>query len=112
MNSRRRTIYLSGPMTGIPDHNYPAFRRAASFLRSQGHEVYSPAEYWTGPRDVFPLRKAMADFSAHICLVADTIALLPGWGRSKGVAAELALANACGLDVLELSESEIGGGEG
>jgi hypothetical protein len=92
-------------MAGIPDHNYPAFRRAASFLRAQGHEVYSPAEYWTGHLDVFPLRQ-VADFSAHICLVADTIALLPGWGRSKGVAAELALAKACGLDVLHLMGDE------
>ena len=111
MNSRRRTIFLSGPMQGIPDHNYPAFDRAARFLREQGHEVYSPAEYpHEGPLEDFPLEKAEADYAVFILTKADTIALLPGWGTSKGVAAELALAYACGIDVLDLTDVEIGGG--
>jgi hypothetical protein len=37
-------LYLSGPMTGIPDYNRPAFEQAAFDLRSRGFEVVSPIE--------------------------------------------------------------------
>ena len=37
-------VYCSGPMTGHPDHNIPAFNAAAKRLREQGHFVVNPAE--------------------------------------------------------------------
>ena len=106
MNSRKRVIYLAGPMKGLPEHNYPAFRRAAGFLRTQGHTVYNPAEFaYDGPKETFPIRRAFAAYSRFICLQACTIALLPGWEKSLGVSAELALAKNCGLDIIHLDES-------
>lgn len=36
--------YVSGPMTGLPLLNFPAFHAAAAKLRAQGHEVINPAE--------------------------------------------------------------------
>lgn len=41
---RMRRVYLSGPMTGLPDLNFPAFHAAAAQLRAQGLEVVNPAE--------------------------------------------------------------------
>lgn len=97
-----RTIYLSGPMKGYLDSNYPAFHDAAEALRAAGNRVYNPAEYpHEGAHEKFPLRQAFAAYCEFICLDADTIVLLPGWQHSNGVSAELALAQNCGLEVVE-----------
>jgi hypothetical protein len=108
MNSRRRKIYLAGPMTGYPDHNYPAFHAAASSLRAAGHEVYNPAEIpWNGPGGTWPVRRAFASYAQFICLEACTIVLLPGWEESTGVGAELPLARLCGLDIFEYPDAAL-----
>lgn len=95
-------IYLSGPMRGYPESNYPLFMRVSSELRAAGHEVYNPAEFpHDGTHETFPLRKAFSDYCKYICEEATSIVLLPGWEKSLGVSAELALAKNCGLSVTE-----------
>ena len=37
-------IYLAGPMTGLPEFNYPAFHAEAARLRQLGYHVENPAE--------------------------------------------------------------------
>lgn len=37
-------LHLSGPMSGYPDMNRPAFNRAAETLRAVDYEVFNPAE--------------------------------------------------------------------
>lgn len=101
---KRKKIYLSGPMTGYPNSNYPAFERAASALRDNGHEVFSPHEFLPeGKPSNADLRRAFSAYSKYICEEADTIVLLPGWEKSIGVSAELALAKNCGLNIEELT---------
>lgn len=95
-------IYLSGPMTGYPESNYPAFNAAARRMREDGNRVYNPAEFpHDGDEASFPLRRAFAAYSAFICLEADTIVVLPGWEKSRGASAEVALAKVCGLHFVE-----------
>lgn len=99
-------LYLSGPMTGYPQQNYPLFNAVAQMLRAAGHEVHNPAEYpHEGPAESFPLRAAFATYSQYICTEAEAILMLPAWQQSKGATAEHALATACGLQVLELSNA-------
>jgi hypothetical protein len=100
-------VYIAGPMSGHPEHNFPAFRRAAADLRRRGYEVLSPveldeAEGYDPSQGLEPGQ--YAEFLARdIDRIAsdgiEAIALLPGWEKSKGVAAELAFARATGLKV-------------
>jgi len=89
-------IYVSGPMTGLPESNYPAFHAVTKRLRAAGHIVYNPAEFKN-----FEIRRAFAAYSNFICLEADKLILLPGWEKSLGVSAELALAKNCGIEIEE-----------
>jgi len=92
-------IYISGPMTGIEDHNFPAFHAAAERLREAGWDVANPAENFDGrtdlPRETY--------LRADVALLAqcDAIALLPGWRDSRGARLEYALAQELGLDVFD-----------
>lgn len=116
-----KRIYLAGPMTGIPFFNYPAFDAAATELRAAGHEVFNPAEHdkvmfgkdisnATGSAEQaaaehgFDRRAALKADLSWICDHACTIALLPGWASSSGARAEKALADALGLDVMQLDQ--------
>ena len=114
-------IYVAGPMRGIPEFNFPAFKAAAELLRAQGHYVFNPAEKdnerhgediskgnLTGDESQaakeygFDLRVALGDDLKWICAEAEAIALLPGWQNSKGAKAEYCTAVALGLKIIVL----------
>lgn len=95
-------IYLSGPMTGIPDYNYPAFREASKKLRDFGQVVFDPSEAFDGrtdlPKEVY-MRKDI-----EMILKADVVALLPGWQNSSGAQLEVEVAKQCGIPIRLLEE--------
>lgn len=37
-------VYIAGPMSGLPNFNFPYFDKAAKQLRAHGYDVVSPAE--------------------------------------------------------------------
>mgnify|MGYP001385001928 CR=1 FL=1 len=90
MEPRRKRIYLAGPMTGLPDFNFPAFHAAAARLREAGWDVVNPAENFGGrtdlPRETY--------LRADVILVAqcEAIAMLPDWQESRGAKLEYLLA--------------------
>jgi hypothetical protein len=90
-------VYLSGPMTGIPDNNFPAFREWAARLRADGYDVVSPAEIEEAGSWEMCLRKDMRELPT-----CDAIALMPGWERSKGAHLELHVAHRLGMEVMHL----------
>ena len=89
-------VYISGPMTGYPDFNYPAFVEAATYWRSRGYVVVSPAEINpdTGGEWADYLRSDL-----RALLECDVIAMLRGWEGSRGANLELYVARALGLEV-------------
>lgn len=83
-------IYLSGPMTGLPDKNFPAFMRAATKLRAKKHRVVNPAELNIGdPKSTWEecLRRDIKEM-----MKCRAVALLPGWKKSKGALLEVYIA--------------------
>lgn len=109
-------IYLAGPMRGYVEHNFPAFHYAATKLREQGFEVFSPAEkgeetgFIKNPglqSDLIFRRLVFSLDLGWITQHADAVALLPGWENSKGALAEKAAAEAVGLTVIELGQEYV-----
>ncbi len=92
-------VYISGPMSGIAEFNFPAFHAAAAHLRDLGHEVVSPAEVNTDTTMTWE-QCLRADIKA-LC-DCDTIAMLPGWENSKGAHLEVHVAHRLGIRVVAL----------
>jgi hypothetical protein len=99
-----KVLYIAGPMSGLPEFNYPAFRAAEQQLRAANYDVLNPilGEY----RDDAPREDATAlggkwdDYmrnGINQLIRADGVALLPGWDKSKGAGIEWKLAEDLGL---------------
>lgn len=95
-------IYLSGPMTGYPDFNYPEFHKNAELIRSYGYEVFNPAECFEGnqnlPKEVYMREDIKAVLDCQM------VVTLPNWQQSSGALLEVEVARACGIDVIDLQE--------
>lgn len=89
-------IYLAGPMTGLPDLNFPAFHAAAHQLRACGHTVINPAEI--NPDHTMSWEACMRKDIAAL-VTCDSIYLLPGWQESKGATLEHHIAERLGLAI-------------
>lgn len=94
-------LYVSGPMTGIPEHNFPAFRQASANLAEVGYEVLDPSRHGADPAFSWEdyLRRDLADV-----LIVDALALLPGWEASRGATLEVHVAKALGMPCQPVEE--------
>lgn len=90
-------VYLAGPMSHYPDHNYEAFRSGAAHLRGLGYTVANPAEI--NPDTSIGWRASMLRDIPHV-LGADVIACLPGWELSRGARLEVHIAQELGIPCL------------
>lgn len=108
-------LYLSGPMRGYPNFNFPLFDAVAMRLREDGNIVYNPSENdqvtypdidrWPGFAEGDTIR--CPKFNMHVSLhwdfarilEANGIVLLPGWEASVGAKAERYVAEATGKNV-------------
>lgn len=117
-------VYIAGPMTGLPQFNFPAFDAAGEKLRNAGFRVVSPAElddpvdraaalastdgsalsYGTG------VKRTWGEFLARdVRLLADdgidAVVVLPGWEKSRGARLETFVANAlCNIQVVTMED--------
>lgn len=114
-------IYVAGPMTGLPNYNWPAFEAAARVLRHKGYEVVTPTEIDEEYGVVDVQRNELGDITSVTTTTAfdyemilardleavdtvDAIFLLPDWHRSTGAKRELHRALANGATVILYKE--------
>lgn len=98
-------IYVAGPMTGIPEFNYPAFREAGENLVKRGHEVLNPVD--SEKLNATGKPQSWAWYMRHalrMVLDAEALAVLPGWEGSRGACLEISVADELGMPVYRLDE--------
>jgi Domain of unknown function (DUF4406) len=115
-------VYISGPMTGFPKFNVPAFEAATAELRAKGYEVVSPVEM-DGDDGISDHVNASTDgniaalvaktgvtygdmLSRDVKVIFDNgiqgIFVLPGWEKSKGAKMEVFVGLLKGIPILEV----------
>lgn len=117
-------VYLAGPMSNLPEFNFPTFFKAEKELQDRGYEVFNPARHDTDKYGASTFKQCSTGNHNELKEVlkdrtptyrdfmkvdlnwiidnADAIALLPGWENSKGANAEVALAKCLGLEFIYL----------
>lgn len=93
-------IYVSGPMTGIVDYNFPEFRRAADSLNRAGYEAVDPSRHGVDLDSWGDyVKRDLVDM-----LTCDAVALLRGWEESRGARLEVHVALELGMPVTSVAD--------
>ena len=106
---RGKRVYLSGPMSGLPNLNAAAFDKAQEELIALGAEfVFNPARAW-GHNDREASWYMRHDLhrlteSDGGSPLFDVVVMLPFWNTSAGASLELRVARACGIHIINLQE--------
>jgi hypothetical protein len=112
-----KSVYLSGPMTGIKDWNRAAFDEAEKLVKSCGAtSVYNPCAYAEARSglshemcmriSIFSLCATRMRVPAKDTLVVyGVLVSLPGWQQSKGATLERTVAEACGIEVCNIKDA-------
>lgn len=99
-------FYLAGKMSGIEQHNYPAFWDAAQRLREMGHEVVSPAELHPEALRM-PMDEAIENRPSYLradiaaMMECDVVAVMDTWFCSPGAILEVHVALELGMPVFD-----------
>jgi hypothetical protein len=114
MNDTRLRVYISGPISGLPEANYSEFADAAHLVQSAGCDPVIP-------HDVTPKHEGACvpdgrrepsghTYACHLradvlaMLSCDAVVMLPGWEPSHGARIEHTVAAACGLPIHYIGE--------
>ena len=97
-------VYLSGPMTGLPEFNFPEFRKSEDYLAERfGCFVVSPRKNadLIGPDRTHEdyMRLALAELQCCSSMV-----LLDHWQQSKGCMMEFEKANDLQIRIFQMSD--------
>lgn len=88
------TVYISGPMTGQPEFNHPAFHRVNRMLIHYGYRTVNPATLPTDKPYAWLIRQGINGM-----LRAQYVVMLKGWRSSSGARLERSIAKLLGLPI-------------
>jgi hypothetical protein len=117
------TYYLAGPMSGIPQFNYPKFHKITKELRDAGYTVINPVE--EDSPELQDILKASKDglvegkhhYEHKVAVAGETwgdvlardiqtifnrcdgVVVMDGWEKSRGARLEVFVANLCGRSI-------------
>lgn len=93
-----KKVYISGPMTGLPNFNREAFAEAERWCLMNGLSPFNPG-WMTFSEDSAFTYEEILQIDLAALSVCDTILLLPGYEKSNGAKVELEMALRLGLKV-------------
>ena len=96
---KTQTVYLSGPMTGLPDYNREAFNLRAEAFRAAGYTVKNPADisvtHGTEKSYGFYFKRAL-----RLMLECDVVYVFGDITQSAGVELELQAARMADMQIV------------
>lgn len=87
-------IYISGPMTGRPDKNIDEFNKAEDLLLKAGYWVLNPTSNGLADNALYEDNMRA---NLRMLSVADALAFLPDWEKSRGARLEIEVAHALNI---------------
>lgn len=111
-------LYIAGPMSGMPDWNYPAFFEAEEQLRALGHAALNPARNDGATPEAAIAASGTPEAPSHPwehylrrdipkVVSADGLVMLPGWQNSRGANLEVHIATALGMPLYILRDGQL-----
>lgn len=90
-----KRVYISGPITGMPDLNRPAFEEMKKRLTEAGYLAISPFDV-----SMVSDKKNWQDYmraDIEAMMGCDAVLMLPGWEKSTGACIEFDLVQKLGI---------------
>lgn len=106
---KKPTVYISGPVTGMPNNNFEGFALAEEKINAMGYVTLNPMEVCceVNPKE-FATANEYWDYCMRLCLITmlnDTntmVVTLDGWEMSRGAVIEVDLARKLGMPVVHI----------
>jgi hypothetical protein len=96
------TFYISGPMTGYEEFNFPAFFEAEEQLTNLGipsDQIVNPAK---NGRDIGDWASYLRLDLKNLCNGCEAVVVLDGWRDSRGAKLEVYVAQQLGMPIFKL----------